>query len=121
MLWGWLAFRFGHGNSCSHLVTSSHAFIAKGVDLLAGQMRAAQSCSVDSEQVRTEQLMCGTSSRGKREYTEMPFFLISQDFLILQISCGATLCSSDKSFPDFKQEAHWDCTGEFLKQFLLRS
>ena len=19
----------------------------------------------------------------------------------------------DKSFPDFKQEAHWDCTGEF--------
>ena len=20
----------------------------------------------------------------------------------------------DKSFPDFKQEAHWDCTGEFL-------
>ena len=39
--------------------------------------------------------------------------MLSQ-LLVDSLPCGATLCCSGKLFPDFKQEAHWDCTGEFL-------
>ena len=30
------------------------------------------------------------------------------------LPCGVTKCHSAKLFPDFMEEAHWDCTGEFL-------
>ena len=39
--------------------------------------------------------------------------MLSQ-LLVDSLPCGATLCCSGKLNPDFKQEAHWDCTGEFL-------
>ena len=38
--------------------------------------------------------------------------MLSQ-FLDYSLPCGATLCCNGKSFPDFKQKAHWDCTGQF--------
>ena len=39
---------------------------------------------------------------------------ILSQLLVDSLPSGATLCCSDKSFPDLKQEPHWDCTREFL-------
>ena len=39
---------------------------------------------------------------------------VNKGMCLNQISSGLKVNLFYQSFPDFKQEAHWDCTGKFL-------